>query len=130
MGFAEDSLHSYITRDLQKKFLPAQGWKIEKDPVLDGVLFNYQVSQRQRGKMVRYLVDVIIAKKITQTKAAELKEKKKLLGEMGIDSAGVILFVPTGADTTAVPDDVEVMELKVLKIADDDILWWRKHPLH
>ncbi|MDT8357310.1 MAG: hypothetical protein RQ758_02270 [Methanomicrobiaceae archaeon] len=130
MGFAEDSLNSYITRDLQKKFLPAEGWKIEKDPEWEGVSFDYQVSRRQRGKMVRYLTDVIIAKKITEAKAAKLKEKKDLLEKRGIDIAGVVLFVPTGADTAAVSDDFEVMEIKVLKVADDDILWWRKHPLH
>ena len=130
MGFAEDSLNSYITRDLQKKFLPAEGWKIERHPEWDGVSFDYQVSRRQRGKMIRYLVDVIVEKKITEAKASKLKEKGEMLGKLGIDSAGVILFVPTGADTAAVADDIEVMEIKVLKVADDDILWWRKQPLH
>jgi hypothetical protein len=38
----------------------------------------------------------------------------------------VTLFVPTGADVSEVPADVMINYLKVLKVEDGQVIWWKK----
>ncbi|NYT04772.1 MAG: hypothetical protein GKC04_00145 [Methanomicrobiales archaeon] len=126
MGFVNDSMHTYIERDLKKKYPASEGWKIERDPAWDGVKFDYQVSKRRFGVHARYLVEVVIEKTITASMVGTIKGKIEAVNAQGVSSDGVVLIIPTGADVSAVPDGMETMFLKVLKVEDNDILWWRK----
>ncbi|KQC03939.1 MAG: hypothetical protein APR53_04445 [Methanoculleus sp. SDB] len=126
MGFVNDSMHTYIERDLKKKYPASEGWKIERDPAWDDITFDYQVRKRRLGENARILVDVIIDKKITEAMISQTTSKTEALEAQGVPVTGAVLIVPSGADISAVPDDIGTMFLKVLKVEDGDIVWWRK----
>lgn len=134
MGFAQDSMHSYVERDLKKKFPETEGWKIERDPSWGAVTFDYQVWRRRLGRTRRYLVDVHIHTKVPAEAVSDLQDRLSALAAQDVEVTHPILFVPTGADISAVPEEVEVIYLKVLKVEEGDVLWWRKtaphHPGH
>jgi hypothetical protein len=126
MGFANDSMHTYIERDLKKKYPAREGWKIERDAAWDGITFDYQVRKRRLGVSARILVDVIIEKTITESMISEIMSKTEALAAQDVSVTGAVLIVPSGADVSAVPDDIGIMFLKVLMVEDNDIIWWRK----
>lgn len=126
MGYAKDSMDSYIKRDINKKYPASEGWKIQRDSEWDGIAFDYAVSRRQYGKLSRYLIDVVIEKTVSRQYIDDLVGKLNVLDQKNVLREGVFIIVPTGADTSQVPDEIGVMYLKVLKVIDDDILWWRK----
>jgi hypothetical protein len=126
MGFAEDSMHSYIERDLKKRFNTKEGWKIDRNPSFESIFFDYQVIKKRFGESKRYLVDVLIAPKISSEKAAELAKKMDAVKDKVSDLQKYILVVPNELDISVVPDGIEVMELKVLKVDKGDVVWWRK----
>jgi hypothetical protein len=130
MGFAQDSMHSYVERDLKKKFPETEGWQIERDPSWDAVAFDYQVWRRRFGTTQRYLVDVCIDTKVPAETIRDLEGRLSAIAEQGVVVTHPILFVPTNADISAVPETIEVMHLKVLKVEEGDIFWWRKKALH
>jgi hypothetical protein len=130
MGFSQDSMNSYISRDLKKRFPPSQGWKIERKPDWNGISFDFQVMRREYGRVKRYLVAVFIVKKISAEQIQTVQDKLNSLADMGIDKEQMIIFVPTDADTSALPDSFDLMNIRVLKVADNDIIWWKKTPLH
>jgi hypothetical protein len=123
-------MHSYVERDLKNKFPENEGWKIEREPSWDAVAFDYQVWRRRFGTTERYLVDVCVDTKVTAEAVRDLERRLSALAAQEVAVTGPILFVPTNADTSAIPHDVEVMHLKVLKVEEGDILWWRKTALH
>lgn len=130
MGVAADSMHSYVERDLKNRFPENEGWKIERNPSWDAVGFDYQVWRRRFGTTERYLVDVHVDAKVAAGAVADLERRISALAARDVTVTRPILFVPTDADISAVPDGVEVMRLKVLKVEEGDILWWRKTALH
>ncbi len=130
MGFAQDSMHSYVERDLKKKFPENEGWKIERDPSWGEVTFDYQVWRRRFGTTRRYPVDVLVDAKIKAEAVRDLMDRLAALSAQDVVITRPILFVPGGADTSEVPEGVDVMRLKVLKVEEGDILWWRKAALH
>lgn len=127
-------MHSYVERDLKKKFPEIEGWKIERDPSWGEVTFDYQVWRRHVGTTRRYPVDVHIDTRVPADVVRDLQDRLSALAAQDVVVTRPILFVPTGADISAVPEEVEVIHLKVLKVEDGDVLWWRKtvphHPGH
>jgi hypothetical protein len=130
MGFTEDSMHSYVERDLKKEFSPREGWIIERNPEWDGTSFQYQVSRKKFGQMKRYVVDVLIKTKVEAEEVRKIQEKLSSITDNGVQVDRMILIVPSGADISGVPDDLEIKYLKILKVEEGDILWWRKNPIH
>jgi hypothetical protein len=130
MGITTDSIDSYVKRDLNKKFPASMGWHIERNPEWDEISFDYMVSRRYFGKKSQNIVDVIIEKKVSEKIVSALEEKIAALESKGINGEKVFVVVPTGADVSLVPENIGVMYLKILKVTEGDILWWRKTPLH
>jgi hypothetical protein len=130
MGFTEDSMHSYVERDLKKEFSPREGWTIERNPEWDGISFEYQVWRKTIGHLSRYVVDVLMQPRVDEKEIRRIREKLAAVLEMGVKVDQIILFVPSGADISAVPDDLKIKYLKILKVDEGDILWWRKNPAH
>jgi hypothetical protein len=130
MGFTTESLHSYVERDIKKEFSPREGWTIEKNPVWNEVAFDYQIWRKRLGKANRFVVDVMIRTKVGSGDVAAIQEKIDMLRADNVPVDNAIVVVPTGADVTEVPEEIEVKFLKILKIEDGDILWWRKNPDH
>lgn len=123
-------MHSYIERELKKKFPEAEGWQIERDPSWGSVTFDYQVWRRRFGTTQRYPVDVRIDTKVPADVVRDLQDRLSALASQDVKVTRPILFVPTGAEISAVTEDIDVIPLKVLKVEEGDILWWRKTALH
>jgi len=70
MGSVNDSMHSYVLRDLKNMFSPSEGWQIERAPLCG----DYQVSRKRFGTTKRYPVNVVILRLLMQ-KLSLLKQK-------------------------------------------------------
>jgi len=124
MGSVNDSMHSYVLRDLKNMFSPSEGWQIERAPLCG----DYQVSRKRFGTTKRYPVNVVITPKISAGDLEAFNAKIITAEAEGLKFDYPIFFVPSGADVTAVPDDAKVKELKVLKVENGEVLWWKKTP--
>lgn len=126
MGDSKDVMNSYVTRDLRKMFSPGEGWNIEREPECGGASFAYVVSRKRFGKSAYYPVDVCMEPAVSAEKAAMIQQQCEKAREAGVALESLLLFVPTGADVTAVPSDVMIKYLKVLKVEDGQVVWWKK----
>ncbi len=126
MGVSTDSMNSYISRDLKRQFSPKEGWMIEKQPDCGGVTFPYVVSRKRFGQTKRYPVEVVIEPSVSEKMVEEFAAKKAAAEKAKISLEPLMLVVPTDADVSAVPDDIVVKYLKVLKVEGGQILWWKK----
>jgi len=106
MGDSVDVMNSYVTRDLRKIFSPGEGWNIEREP--------------------EYGVDVSMEAAVSAEKAGMIQQQCDMAREAGVVLEPLMLFVPTGADVTRVPADVMIKYLKVLKVEDGQVIWWKK----
>jgi len=122
MGSVNDSMHSYVLRDLKNMFSPSEGWEIERAPLCG----DYQVSRKRFGTTKRYPVNVVIAPEISADDVENFNAKIITAEAEGLKFDYPIFFVPSGADVTAVPGDAKVKELKVLKVENGEVLWWKK----
>ena len=126
MGVSTDSMNSYISRDLKRQFAPKEGWMIEKQPDCGGVTFPYVVWRKRFGQTKRYPVEVVIEPSVSEKMVEEFAAKKAAAENAKISLEPLTLFVPTGADVSAVPDDIDVKYLKVLKVEEGQVIWWKK----
>ncbi len=126
MGNSKDVMNSYITRDLRKMFPPGKGWNIEREPECGGASFAYAVSRKRIGKSAYYLVDVWLEASVSKKKVGMIQQQCDKARAAGISPELVLLFVPTGADVSAVPADIMIKYLKVLKVEDGQVIWWKK----
>ena len=126
MGVSTDSMNSYISRDLKRQFSPKEGWMIEKQPDCGGVTFPYVVWRKRFGQTKRYPVEVVIEPSVSEKMVEEFAAKKAAAEKAKISLEPLMLVVPTDAEGSAVPDDIVVKYLKVLKVEGGQILWWKK----
>ncbi|GAB7014660.1 hypothetical protein [Methanogenium cariaci] len=126
MGDSRDVMNSYVTRDLRKMFSPGEGWNIDRDPECGGASFAYVVSRKRFGKTLRYPVEVCMEAGVSAEKACTIQQHYDAAREAGVALEPLMLFVPTDADVSAVPADVMINYLKVLKVEDGQVIWWKK----
>ncbi|MDE4907919.1 hypothetical protein L0665_04760 [Methanogenium marinum] len=126
MGDSRDVMNSYVTRDLRKMFSPDEGWNIERQPECGGASFEYVVSRKRFGKTAYYPVDVSMEAAVSAEKACMIQQQCEAAREAGVAIEPLMLFVPTGADVTAAPADIMIKYLKVLKVEDGQVIWWKK----
>ncbi|KAF1078505.1 hypothetical protein [Methanogenium sp. MK-MG] len=126
MGDSRDVMNSYVTRDLRKMFSPGEGWNIDREPECGGASFAYVVSRKRFGKTSCYPVEVCMEAGVSPEKAGLMQQHCDAAREAGVALEPLMLFVPTGADVSAVPGDVMINYLKVLKVEDGQVIWWKK----
>ncbi|WFN33642.1 hypothetical protein L1S32_07220 [Methanogenium sp. S4BF] len=126
MGDSKDVMNSYVTRDLRKMFSPGEGWNIDREPECGGASFAYVVSRKRFGKSAYYPVDVCMEAAVSAEKAGMIQQQCDKARAAGVALEPMLLFVPTGADVTAVPADIMIKYLKVLKVEDGQVIWWKK----
>ena len=126
MGDSKDVMNSYVTRDLRKMFSSGEGWNIERQPECGGAAFEYVVSRKRFGKTLRYPVEVSMEAGVSAEKACAIQQQFDTAREAGVALEPLMLFVPTDADVSAVPADVMINYLKVLKVEGGRVVWWKK----
>ena len=126
MGDSKDVMNSYVTRDLRKMFSPGEGWNIERQAECGNASFAYVVSRKRFGKTARYPVEVSMEAAVSAVKAEQIQQQCEAARAAGVVLEPVTLFVPTGADVSEVSADVMINYLKVLKVEDGQVVWWKK----
>ena len=126
MGDSGDVINTYVTRDLRKMFSPGEGWNIDRQPECGGASFEYVVSRKRFGKTAYYPVDISMEAAVSAKKVGMIQQQCDAAREAGVALEPLMLFVPTGADVSEVPADVMVKYLKVLKVENGQVIWWKK----
>ena len=126
MGDSGDVINTYVTRDLRKMFSPGEGWNIDRQPECGGASFEYVVSRKRFGKTAYYPVDISMEAAVSAKKVGMIQQQCDAAREAGVALEPLMLFVPTGPDVSEVPADVMVKYLKVLKVENGQVIWWKK----
>ncbi|MDT8357309.1 MAG: hypothetical protein RQ758_02265 [Methanomicrobiaceae archaeon] len=126
MGFAEDVIHSYITRSLRRVFPEREGWEIRRRPKENHSIPDYFLQKKRFGRTRRVLVEVSLLPKVTQSQIDSLRQYAVKMERLLLPTDTLMMVVPTGADVSLVPEEIEVLSFDVLRVEGDEIVWVKK----
>lgn len=126
MGFAEDVLYSYVERSLRRMFPEREGWEIKHRPLDNEVVPDYFVKKKRFGRTHRVLVEVALVPVITEDHIEPLASYAAKMEKLLLPIEALILVVPEGANISAVPRDIDVLPLDVLRVEGGDVIWVKK----
>ena len=120
VSFTERDMYEAAYRVLRRRYPAHEGWKIV--PQFEGVGYrpDFVVERRDFwGTLHRVIAEVKAECRITRAHLRQLNAYARALagGEAVIDAK--ILIVPAGADTTAVPNDIQVIYLRGFRCGDN-----------
>jgi hypothetical protein len=127
MGYVEDAIHSYIERSLKREFPPREGWEIKRRPGENTHVPDYFIQKKRFGRTRRVLVVVALAPAVTTEHVTHLRKYAEKMETLILPIERLVILVPTDADTGAVPDDIDVLYLDVLRVEGKDIVWGKRH---
>jgi hypothetical protein len=122
MGSGKDIIFSYAERSLRKKYSPTEGWELKRSTNGGSAGVDYVVSRKWQGIAQQIYAGVIMKPYLLQN------DVDAFISEIpaGKAATGKVLVVPSGADCSRVPRDVDIMELKGFSCAEDKILWSKR----
>jgi hypothetical protein len=126
MGFAEDVIHSYITRSLRRVFPEREGWEIRRRPKENHTIPDYFLQKKRFGRTRRVLVEVALVPKVTLSQIDSLREYAAKMERLLLPTDTLMIVVPSGADVSRVPEAIEILYLDVLRVEGDEIVWVKK----
>ncbi|MDG6257753.1 MAG: hypothetical protein QCH35_09175 [Methanomicrobiaceae archaeon] len=126
MGFAEDALYSYVERSLRRMFPEREGWEIKRRPRDNEMVPDYFVQKKRFGRTHRVLVEVALVPIITEDHIEPLAAYAGKMEKLLLPIEALVLVVPEGANLSAVPDDIDVLALDVLRVEGGDVIWTKK----
>jgi hypothetical protein len=126
LGSNQDVTYSYAERDLRKRYRPGEGWKIQRISGNSNNAPDYIVARKYRGVSEYVLASVVLKKAVLQADVDALVSPNTPENAAGILS-GKMVLVPAGADSSGLPDDIEVVELKGFSCEGDEIVWWKSN---
>lgn len=115
MNFKEREMYDAVMKSLRRRFPKRKGWKIHQQPKGSGYTPDFVVERKVRDQIHRVVVEVKAEKRITQDHVNQVNNYARNLAGSKVRIKGKILFVPSGADTSVVPDDITVVNLKQFK---------------
>jgi hypothetical protein len=129
MGYAEDAIHSYVERSLKREFPPREGWEIKRRPGDNSTIPDYFVQKKRFGRTRRVLVGVALVAKVPPDYIRHLTLYAEKMENLLLPIERLVILVPTGADHSLVPEEIDVLFLDVLRVEGKDIVWAkRSHP--
>lgn len=126
MGSNQDVTYSYAERDLRKMYSPAEGWKIQRISGNSNNAPDYMVTRKYRGVSEYVLASIILKKAVLRADIDALVSPYTPENAAGALS-GKVLLVPAGADSSGVPDDIDVVELKGFSCEGGEVVWWKSN---
>ncbi|NYT04771.1 MAG: hypothetical protein GKC04_00140 [Methanomicrobiales archaeon] len=126
MGFAEDALYSYIERALRRAFPPREGWEIRRRPSRNDRVPDYFIQKKRFGRTHRILVEVALATRVGAEQIDHLNRYAEKMEKLLLPCEKKALIVPSDADISEVPNEIDVLFLDVLRVEGDEIVWVKK----
>jgi len=116
MKFREEDMYPYVKRNLRARYPAEDGWEIRKKDRREGYEPDFVVERRKRsGEIERVVVEVKSTCRVSRAHISQLNRYVKNLSGQNVKIIAKILAVPSGADTSEVPDDIDIMYLKAFK---------------
>jgi hypothetical protein len=128
MSWHEEEMYSYARKSLRARFPARNGWQIVvKDRWSGGKSSTYEadivVERKRGGKLQRILVEVKVTDKASKSHIDQINRYSKNLSGRNSVIVGKILVVPSGADTSAVPDYIDIIFLRCFVWNGRDFEW-------
>ena len=111
----EKDMYPYVKTNLRKRYPAYDGWEIYERDRWEGYEPDFVVERHINGLVERVVVEVKLTCRVEPAHVRQLNKYVKNLSGGNVRIIGKILVVPSGANTDAVPDDVEVMYLRAFK---------------
>ena len=124
MTWREEDTYPYVLKNLRRRYPKSEGWEIYVKDRWRGYETDFTVERIWRGRKERIIVEVKMECKIYERFIRQLNKYAKKLAGKGVKIRNKILVVPSFADTSLVPDDIEIMYLKGVKCEGNNIYWY------
>jgi len=105
-------MYPYVKANLRKRFPYEDGWIIRKLDKERSDNPDFIVERRRRTHTDKVVVEVIARCKVTQEDIDALERHTKKFSTPGVRILTRIIVVCAGADTSLVPEDVDLMVLR------------------
>jgi hypothetical protein len=122
MGFAEDIMQSFVSKDFQARFPAYEGWKLEKLPGNNFDTPMYKALRSYQGRKQTAILGVSFDPKpygscITMLESVPGDHRNK---------TDRYLLVPQGADVSGVPASIGLLTMKSFGFSDGELVWLTK----
>jgi hypothetical protein len=122
MGFAEDIMRGFVSKEIRAKFPRYEGWDVQRVALSENQEFSFRVSRYHRGKNQYAFVSVSLKQKPTSQDIPDMKTDPPNRHT----SVGRFLLIPQGADISGVPGHISVFQMSSFGFVDDELVWLTK----
>ena len=123
MGGVKDSTYLDVKKALARRFSPQDGWQFAWFPTYGSAQPECVLSRRIAGRTERVIVGVEMAPAVRMDVIEELQGQCQALIEDNVRIDNAVLVVPTGADVSRVPGEIDVLEMGNWQVVDGRIAW-------
>jgi hypothetical protein len=124
MGSEKDVIFTYAERSLKRKFPSNEGWQIQRMSASKDFTPDYVVARKWQGFSQYALASVFMKSQLLESDIPPSLSQDS--GEHFGSLIGRVVIVPAGADSSSVPGEIDVLELKGYVCQDDDIIWLKR----
>lgn len=126
MAFHEHEMYQYVKQNLRRRYPGYNGWRIYIRDRWEGYEPDFVVERRnRRGRIERIVREVKATSRVCENDINQLNSYVRNLSGRNVKILEKVLVVPAGADTSIVPNDIEIMFLRSFKCEGDDIVWYQ-----
>ena len=122
MGSNEDIMHEFVRKELKRLYPTVDGWQVKPVPRVDGEEQCFVASRRILGRSEGAYVVVSFDQKVDPSAVDQLKSGKI----SGVANPGRVLVVPRGADTSKIPENVQIMEMQSFGFDGNELVWLKR----
>lgn len=123
MTWREEDMYPYVRTNLRARYPAHGGWEF-CDKEWAGYKPDFVIQKRRGRKIERVVVEVKATCKVLQSDIGQLNRYARNLSGSKSRIVNKTLVVPSRADTSVVPSDVEIMYFKHFKCEKGDIVWY------
>ncbi len=105
-------MYPYVKANLRKRFPYEDGWIIRKMDKEREDNPDFVVERRRKDRVDKVIVEVVADCKVTEEHVRDLERHTQKFSVEGVRILTRIIVICAGADTSVVPDDVDLMVLR------------------
>ena len=115
-GFREFDMYPYVRELLRRRFPASQGWVIKERERRNGYEPDY-IVERRKGKIIeRHIYEVKKEPKAKTEHVKQVNRYAKNLSGPKVRIKSKNLIYPSGANTSGLPPDINVLKLRKFKV--------------